>query len=88
MCSSELTELGLGAMDRLLDIILSFDFSDINDFPINGFISGHKLDTITMHEASAVCISLSFNKVTREKLLNNELINIFSRLVAEMKKKI
>ena len=71
-------------MVRFLDKILSLEFSDADTLAINGFISGNLKEASTMLVAYVVRLSLSSTKTSREKLLNNQLISMFSRLAVEI----
>ena len=66
----------------LLDVTLSFEFSDSDALEINSLIPGYRLATIATQESCAARLKSSLAKAEGEKLLNNELISMLSRLVA------
>ena len=72
---------GLGAVDRFVGNLLSFEFNAIDTLSIQGCISGNHSGTATLNAASVARLSSCLKKEATEKFRNDELINMFSRLI-------
>ena len=75
---------GLGAVHRFLGNLLTFEFIEEDMLAIEGFMEGNHPGTATMKGTSAARLSSCSKKSATEKFLNDELVNMFGRLVVEM----
>ncbi len=74
----------LETVDRFLGNLLSFEFIEEDMLAIKDFMAGNHPGTATMKATSAARLSSCPKKSAMDKFLNDELINMFARLVVEM----
>ena len=79
-----LSRSDLGTVDRFLGNLLSFEFIEEDMLAIECFTAGNHPGTATMKATSAARLSSCLKKSAMDKFLNDELINMFARLVVEM----